>query len=100
VFNMSKCICGVSAFGTWHMILVHSNGFMTDILNKATVLVLNRNWQAINVRTPADAFCQMATTSHGARHRSARFAASGDVGRVDQVAEFVGRTTASARPHG
>ena len=25
------------------------------------VLVLNRNWQAINVRTPADAFCQMAT---------------------------------------
>ena len=34
---------------------------MSDILNKATVLVLNRNWQAINVRTPADAFCQMAT---------------------------------------
>jgi 5-methylcytosine-specific restriction endonuclease McrA len=34
---------------------------MTDILNKATVLVLNRNWQAINVRTPSDAFCQMAT---------------------------------------
>ena len=34
---------------------------MTDILNKAIVLVLNRNWQAINIRTPADAFCQMAT---------------------------------------
>src|SRR6266852_3869281 len=34
---------------------------MTDILNKSIVLVLNRNWQAINVRTPADAFCQMAT---------------------------------------
>src|SRR6266853_5923006 len=34
---------------------------MTDILNKTIVLVLNRNWQAINVRTPADAFCQMAT---------------------------------------
>jgi len=34
---------------------------MTDILNKSTVLVLNRNWQAINVRTPAEAFCQMAT---------------------------------------
>ena len=32
-----------------------------NILNKATVLVLNRNWQAINVRTPQDAFCQMAT---------------------------------------
>jgi len=35
--------------------------FMNDILNKATVLVLNRNWQAINIRTPQDAFCQMAT---------------------------------------
>jgi 5-methylcytosine-specific restriction endonuclease McrA len=34
---------------------------MSDILNKATVLVLNRNWQAINVRAPAEAFCQMAT---------------------------------------
>jgi 5-methylcytosine-specific restriction endonuclease McrA len=34
---------------------------MSDILNKATVLVLNRNWQAIHVRTPAEAFCQMAT---------------------------------------
>lgn len=34
---------------------------MSDILNKAVVLVLNRNWQAINVRTPADAFCQMST---------------------------------------
>src|SRR5688572_31737890 len=35
--------------------------FMSDILNKNIVLVLNRNWQAINTRTPADAFCQMAT---------------------------------------
>jgi len=34
---------------------------MIDILNKAIVLVLNKNWQAINVRTPAEAFCQMAT---------------------------------------
>ena len=34
---------------------------MGDILNKTIVLVLNRNWQAINIRTPADAFCQMAT---------------------------------------
>lgn len=34
---------------------------MADVLNKATVLVLNRNWQAINIRTPADAFCQMAS---------------------------------------
>jgi 5-methylcytosine-specific restriction endonuclease McrA len=37
------------------------NAFMTDILNKTIVLVLNRNWQAINIRTPAEAFCQMAT---------------------------------------
>ena len=37
------------------------NHFMSDILNKTIVLVLNRNWQAINIRTPADAFCQMAT---------------------------------------
>src|SRR3989454_7829736 len=35
--------------------------FMTDILTKTIVLVLNRNWQAINIRTPAEAFCQMAT---------------------------------------
>jgi len=34
---------------------------MPNILNKATVLVLNRNWQAINVRTPQEAFCMMAT---------------------------------------
>ena len=34
---------------------------MNDILNKTIVLVLNRNWQAINTRTPAEAFCQMAT---------------------------------------
>jgi 5-methylcytosine-specific restriction endonuclease McrA len=34
---------------------------MTDILNKSIVLVLNRNWQAINIRTPQEAFCQMAT---------------------------------------
>jgi 5-methylcytosine-specific restriction endonuclease McrA len=34
---------------------------MSDILNKNIVLVLNRHWQAINIRTPADAFCQMAT---------------------------------------
>jgi len=34
---------------------------MSDILNKHIVLVLNRHWQAINIRTPQDAFCQMAT---------------------------------------
>jgi|GEM_PF-2819735 len=36
---------------------------MNDILNKTIVLVLNRNWQAINIRTLADAFCQMATNA-------------------------------------
>ena len=34
---------------------------MADILNKNIVLVLNRNWQAINIRTPQEAFCMMAT---------------------------------------
>ncbi len=34
---------------------------MSDILNKTTVLVLNRNWQAIHVKTPADAFCMLST---------------------------------------
>ena len=34
---------------------------MNDILNKTMVLVLNRNWQAINIRTPQEAFCMMAT---------------------------------------
>jgi len=36
---------------------------MNSILNKNIVLVLNRNWQAINIRTPAEVFCQMATDS-------------------------------------
>ena len=40
---------------------------MSDNLNKTIVLVLNRNWQAINIRTPADAFCQMATNVATAR---------------------------------
>jgi len=34
---------------------------MSSRLTKATVLVLNRNWQPINVRTPQEAFCMMAT---------------------------------------
>jgi len=34
---------------------------MNDILNKSTVLVLNRHWQAIHVKTPAEAFCMVAT---------------------------------------
>jgi 5-methylcytosine-specific restriction endonuclease McrA len=31
------------------------------MLNLPTVLVLNRNWQAIHVKTPAEAFCMMAS---------------------------------------
>ena len=34
---------------------------MKDILYKNIVLVLNRNWQAVNTTTPADVFGQMAT---------------------------------------
>jgi hypothetical protein len=33
-------------------------------LTKATVLVLNRNWQALNVRTPQEAFCMMRRKVH------------------------------------
>ena len=39
------------------------NENMDDILNKSIVLALNRNWQAINIRTPQEAFCQMATNA-------------------------------------
>jgi 5-methylcytosine-specific restriction endonuclease McrA len=45
---------------------------MSDILNKTIVLVLNRNWQAINIRMPADAFCQMATNVATALGEGAR----------------------------
>jgi 5-methylcytosine-specific restriction endonuclease McrA len=34
---------------------------MSDVLSKATVLVLNRNWQAINVKSPQEAFGMLAT---------------------------------------
>src|SRR5689334_9700563 len=34
---------------------------MSNILTKSIVLVLNRNCQAIHVRTPQEAFCMMAT---------------------------------------
>jgi len=34
---------------------------MTDLLNKSNVLVLDRNGQAIKVRTPQEEFCMMAT---------------------------------------
>jgi 5-methylcytosine-specific restriction endonuclease McrA len=41
--------------------MCYQEDFMNNILNKTIVLVLNRNWQAINVRTPQEAFCMMAT---------------------------------------
>ena len=34
---------------------------MSSVLHKSIVLVLNRSWQAINVRTPAEVFPQLAT---------------------------------------
>jgi len=34
---------------------------MSQIIDKKVVLVLNRNWQAINITSPAMAFCQMIT---------------------------------------
>jgi 5-methylcytosine-specific restriction endonuclease McrA len=36
---------------------------MNDILTKSTVLVLNRNWQAIGVKTPMEAFSMIASGS-------------------------------------
>lgn len=36
---------------------------MKPILQQSTVLLLNRNWQAIHVKTPAEAFCMMAAGS-------------------------------------
>ncbi len=34
---------------------------MNSILNQPIVLVLNRHWQAIHVKTPAEAFCMLAS---------------------------------------
>lgn len=39
---------------------------MSSVLDQPIVLVLNRCWQAINVRTPAEAFCQMMTNAAAA----------------------------------
>jgi len=36
---------------------------MKHLLHLSTVLVLNRNWQAIHTKTPAEAFCMMAAGS-------------------------------------
>lgn len=34
---------------------------MESVLDQNVVLVLNRNWQAVNTTTPAHAFCQMSS---------------------------------------
>lgn len=34
---------------------------MSETLHRPTVLVLNRYWQAIHVKTPAEAFCMLST---------------------------------------
>ena len=39
---------------------LRQNGIMSSVLNKSIVLVLNKSWQAINVRTPAEVFPQLA----------------------------------------
>lgn len=39
----------------------NSPQFMSELLTKSTVLVLNRNWQAIGVKTPLEAFSMIAT---------------------------------------
>src|SRR5437867_2203904 len=69
---------------------------MSEILNKTIVLVLNRNWQAIHVRTPQEAFCMMATNVATALEIEFGDSApasspcgstpSADVGRVDHTA--------------
>jgi hypothetical protein len=38
---------------------------MNDTLNKA--MVLNRNWQAVNVRTPQEAFCDYPRAGFSSR---------------------------------
>ena len=39
---------------------LRQDGIMSSVLNKSIVLVLNKSWQAINVRTPAEVFPQLA----------------------------------------
>jgi 5-methylcytosine-specific restriction endonuclease McrA len=59
--NKEQTPCLPQTLREWIRRATLSAGLMSDLLNKATVLVLNRNWQAINARTPAEAFCQLAT---------------------------------------
>lgn len=41
---------------------------MIDRISRPTVLVLNRNWQAVNASTPKDAFCHLISGSATALH--------------------------------
>ena len=58
---------------------------MTDILNKTIVLVLNRNWQAINIRTPQEAFCMMATNVATALHIELGNSATAETARAEAL---------------
>src|ERR671934_2214075 len=58
---------------------------MNDILNKTIVLVLNRNWQAINVRTPQEAFCMMATDVATALDIELRNSAPAEAARAEAL---------------
>jgi 5-methylcytosine-specific restriction endonuclease McrA len=49
------------------------------------VLVLNRNWQAINIRTPQDVFCQMATNVVTALDIEAEFRVSSSEFRASNI---------------
>jgi 5-methylcytosine-specific restriction endonuclease McrA len=41
---------------------------MSERISRPTVLVLNRNWQAVNASTPKDAFCHLVSGSATALH--------------------------------
>lgn len=69
---------------------------MSELLNKNIVLVLNRNWQAINIRTPADAFCQMATNV--ATALDIEFDGNAEGGEASRHPSLVTRHTPAIRP--
>ena len=62
---------------------------MSNVLNKAIVLTLNRHWQAIGVRTPQEAFCQVATNVSVPLGEAARRATKA----IAQFAPGAGRRT-------
>ena len=65
---------------------------MSDILNKTIVLVLNRNWQAINIRTPRTRSARWPRTPPPRSTSSWRRCPRGStpsrgLGRVDHAAD-------------